>query len=175
MKKMKLLSILGIFVAGFPIESVAQEQAQSLPEIIVPARNYKYLRSVDNKELAQPVKVLERKAAVYNVKSSEYYEEDYDVYFVSFYLPEGYILAEYDATGKLIRTVERFKNVALPQAVRNAVGSKYPDWKITNDFYMVKYQDTVGAQESRKNYKLLLENGDKRLHVLTNGNGELIE
>lgn len=169
---MKLLPVLGILIAGFSIQCIAQEQIPTLPEIIVLARTYKYLSSVNNKETAQPVKLLERKAAVYDVKNSDYYEDDYDTYYISFYLPQGYVLAEYDASGKIIRTAEKFKNITLPQAVRDAVASRYPNWAISKDTYLVSYQDASGA---RKDYKLVLENGSKRLRVKMNDKGDFLD
>jgi len=169
MKKGKILPVLGILIAGFAIQSVAQE---TLPEIIVMARNYKYLKSTNNKEAAQPVKLLERKAALYDVKNSEYYEDDYDTYYITFYLPQGYVLAVYDSTGKLIRTAEKFKMIALPSAIRSAVATRYPNWTISKDVYRVTYGEANGA---KMDYKLLLENGNKRLRVKTNEKGEFLD
>ena len=169
MKQGKILPILGILIAGFAFQSVAQ---QTLPEIIVMARNYKYLKSVNNKEAAQPVKLLERRAATYDVMNSEYYEDDYDNYYITFYLPQGYVLAVYDSTGKLIRTAERFKMVALPAAVTSAVATRYPNWTISKDIYRVSYGEANG---SKMDYKLLLENGNKRLRVRTNEKGEFLD
>jgi len=170
MKQAKFFSILGLFIAGFTIQTVAQEQV--LPEVTVLAHNYKYLKSVNTKDAPEPVKLLERKASAYDVKKSEFYEDDYDTYVVTFYLPEGYILAVYDQNGKLLRTAERFKNVQLPQAVRIAVVQNHPKWKIAEDTYLVKYEDAKGGSMI---YKLLLENGNKRLRVKTNEKGEFLK
>jgi hypothetical protein len=169
MKHIKLLLISGLFCTGFTIQALAQ--VKELPEVIVMARNFKYLKSVNEKGGAQPVKLLERFAAAYDVKKSEFYEDDAEGYFISFYLPQGYILAEYDAEGKLIRTAEKFKDVALPGVVRSAVTTRFPNWAITSDVYLVKYNDAAG---SKKDYKLILENGDKRMRVKVNEKGEFL-
>lgn len=169
MKQAKLLPLLGIFVTAFTVESIAQEQV--LPEVTVLAKNYKYLKSVDSKTAAPPVVSLERKASAYNVQKSEYYEDDYDSYFITFYLPEGYILAVYDQNGKLLRTAERFRNVQLPLAVSKAVVARHPSWKIIEDTYLVKYEDAQGANMV---YKLVLEKGKKRIRVKTNEKGEFL-
>lgn len=169
MKRSKAMLALGAFMLGITIPSFSQEV---LPEVTVVAVNYKYLKSVDNKEAAQPVKLLERKAAAFDVKNSEYYEDEYDTYFISFYLPEGRVLAAYDKDGKLLRTAEKFKNVALPPAVRQSVGNRFPQWRISKDVYLVNYYDAGG---SKKMYKLLLENGSKRIRVKINEKGEFIE
>ncbi|HVX52029.1 MAG TPA: hypothetical protein VHB48_17855 [Chitinophagaceae bacterium] len=170
MKKTKWVLLAAIFFAVFTNKSYSQEQ--TLPEVTVFARNYKYLRDVNSKDAAQPVKLLERKVASYDVKSSEFYQDDYDNYFITFYLPSGYILAVYDQNGKLLRTAERFKNIALPGAVKDAIAKRYPNWAISKDIYRVKYDEDT---DSKMDYKLVLMNGDKRLRIKINDKGEFTD
>lgn len=167
MKKIKFMWMIGAFTAGLTIQAFTQE----LPGVTVYGTKHKYLSAVDNKELAQPVKMLERRAAEFDVKNSEYYEEEHDIYFVSFYIPDGELLATYDKDGKLLSTVERFKNVALPQTIAQAIVKRFPNWTIPKDFYLVKYREQSG---SKKLYKITLENGDKRVKIKVNENGEFI-
>jgi hypothetical protein len=155
--KMKLLFVA--FLLGCTLPVFSQEL---LPEVTVSAVKYKYLSAVDQKEMAQPVKFLERQAAEFDVKNSEFYDDEYDEYSISFYIPNGYILATYDKDGKLLRTAEKYKNVSLPSVVAQAVVQRFPQWSISNDVYLVTYKDESGA---KKVWKLLLRNGDKRLRV----------
>ena len=161
--------LIGLFIFGLTIQTYAQ--ITELPEIEIVAVNYKYLDAVGEEDVAQPVKLLEQRAATYDLKNSEYYQDEYDNYSISFYLPEGKILASYDRDGKLLRTAERFENVALPRAVIEAVAKKFPEWVISKDVYLVNYQDAKGAT---KRYKLVLENGDKRMRVKTDENGNFL-
>ncbi len=169
MKHIKLLTFLLILFVGFNIDSFAQE---TLPPVTVASVNYKYLRSVYDNNAAQPVKLLEHRAASYDVKESEYYDDEYEGYSISFYLPNGQVLATYDKEGKLLRTAERFKNVKLPTAVRTALTNKYPNWSLTKDIYLVNF---YVDNDARKLYKLVLENGNKRIRVKSNEAGEFIE
>jgi hypothetical protein len=169
MKNSKMKLLLGALIVGFTMPSFAQE---ILPEVTLSAVKYKYLSAVDHKELAQPVKLLERKVAEYDIKNTDYYSDEYDEYSVNFYIPQGYILASYDKDGKLLRTAEKFKNVALPSAVTQAVVTRFPQWSISNDVYLVTYEDAKGAT---KVWNLLLKNGDKRLKVKLNEKGEFIK
>lgn len=168
MKKQKLIVLMSVLALGFAMQTIAQE---TLPEIMVKAVRYKYLSAVDHKDLAIPVKMLEKRAAEYNVRNADFYEEDYDTYFVSFYLPEGEILAAYDKDGKLLSTVEKYKDITLPRAVRTAIIQRFPHWDINKDFYLVEYFQDQGAT---KVYKVTLQNGDKRMKVKTNENGEFL-
>ena len=142
-----------------------------LPEVVVAATRYKYLSAVDNKEIEQPVKLLERKAAEFNVKNSDFYDDEYDEYYISFYIPQGYILANYNKDGKLMHTAEKYKNVALPSKVAQALVKQYPQWAIPKDVYLVTYQQEKGAT---KIWKILLINGNNRLRIKVNENGEII-
>lgn len=171
MKKLKLWWIIPVLSIGFNLKSFAQE-TKTLPEITVSSLNYKYLNSMGDESVAQPVNMLEMRAATYNVKKSDFYEEDYDTYFVSFFIPDGKILAEYDKDGKIIRTTEKFKNIALPKDVTKSVTERFPHWFIPKNVYYVHYSDTYGG---KKVYKITLENGDKRLKVRTDEKGNFLK
>ncbi len=143
-----------------------------LPEITITAPNYKYLNAISPEETAQPVNMVEQYAAAYDIKGAEFYEDEYDNYLVSFYIPEGKILAAYGKDGKLLRTAERYKNVAVPKEVMEAVAKRFPNWTVSKDVYKVSYYDEKGWS-TKKQYKLMLENGDKRMRIKTNDKGEL--
>ena len=168
--------LLGLLATGlvFPICAQVEETAkpEELTEVVVYATNYKYLQNVKTEQAASiPVKMLERKVAEFDVKASGYYQDDYDLYEVNFYIPEGTILAAYDKDGKLIRTIERFNDVYLPKAVQKAVVKRFPGWAITKDVFLVDYREAVGAT---KKYKLKLENGDKIIRVKMSEDGEFL-
>jgi hypothetical protein len=90
----------------------------------------------------------------------------------SFSLPEGQILAAYDKNGKLLRTAEKYHDVRLPSAVTKAVGERFSNWGISKDVYIVNFYDQNGGSAAKK-YKLVLENGTKRIRVQVNENGEI--
>ncbi len=133
-----------------------------LPEVEVRATNYKYLNSIDNSEAAVSVKMLEDKVAKFDVRSSEFYEDGTDFYKVYFYIPDGTIVAAYDRNGKILYTIEKFKNVALPYDVAASVTERFPGWKIAKDYYKLNYDTKSGVS---KQYKIILENGKKTIRV----------
>lgn len=168
MKHLKLILIPFVFIAGFNLKSAAQIV---LPEVKIEAVNYKYLNSVEANAVALPVKRLQREVAAFDLKNSDFYEDEYDSYFISFYIPEGEILAAYDKDGNLLRTAEKYKNVKLPPSVASTVAQKYPGWGIAKDIYLVSYYESKGVT---KMYKLILEKGNKRIRLKTNENGDII-
>ena len=164
--------IVGLFVIGFTSQVFAQvPKVEELSEVVVTAVNYKYLNAIDSKEVAIPVQMLERKAAAYDVRDADFYQDDYSTYYVSFFIPEGKIVAAYNGEGEIIRTIERFEDVKLPTSVRNAVAERFPKWTIVNDIYRVTYNQDNGANKS---YKLKLKNGDKTMRVKVDDTGEFL-
>jgi len=164
--------IIGLFVIGLTSQVYSQiTKVEQLSEVVVKAVNYKYLNAIDSKEVAIPVKMLERKVAAYNVQDSDFYQDDFGFYYISFYIPEGKIVAAYNAEGEVIRTIERFEDIKLPTAVKDAVADRFPKWKIVNDVYRVTYNRTKGTNKS---YKIKLENGDKTMRVKIDDKGEFL-
>jgi hypothetical protein len=162
--------ILGLFIFGLTIQSFAQ--IVELPEVEIVAVNYKYLDNVNESDAAEAVKLLQREVAAFDLQNSEYYEDQYDDYFISFYIPQGKILASYDKEGNVLRTVEKYKNIALPNAVSKSVVKNYAGWTISENAYLVNYHDKKGV--TKKEYKILLEKDSRRMRIKTDENGNIL-
>ena len=161
--------LLGLLAIGLSAQFYAQVINDGiLPEVEVRATNYKYLNSIDNTEAAVSVKLLEDMVAKFDVRSSEFYEDGSDFYKVYFYIPDGKVVAAYDKNGKILYTIEKFNNVALPNNVAASVAERFPGWKIAKDVYKVNYDVNTG---SNKQYKIVLENGKKRIRVKVDDDG----
>lgn len=169
MKKL-LLSLLCVGLAS-PL--FAQEvKTEELSEVVVYATNYKYLNSLASEEPAAiPVKMLQRKVAAFNLEDSDYYQDDYDYYQIRFYIPDGKILAAYNADGKITRTIEKFENVKLPESVNNAILDRFPGWVVSEDVYLVRYHETKGVS---KTYKVTLVNEDQTLKIKLDDKGNFL-
>ncbi|MEB8328078.1 nicotinate-nucleotide adenylyltransferase [Flavobacteriaceae bacterium KMM 6897] len=165
-------TLLGLLVLGLTSQGFSQiVQTEKLSEVVVTAVNYKYLDATTNEEVALPVKKLAQAAASYNIKESELYSDEYEFYTISFFIPEGQIVAIYNPDGQIIRTVEKFKNIKMPNAVAKAVKDTYPKWDVESDVYLVSYTNDKGA---KKTYKLKLKNGDKRMRVKVDETGTFL-
>ncbi len=155
--------ILGLLALGLAIPAFTQDvKVEELTEVVIRPMNFKYLNATDAREAAVPVRLLERAVASYDITEADFYMDDFDFYTVSFYIPDGKIVAEYDANGKILRTIEKFKNIALPNDVKTALLERFPNWTVSKDVYRVTYTEENGA---KKIYKLLLVNGDKKMRV----------
>ena len=156
--KKSILSLI-IFCLTFGMYS----QITQLPEVVITAVNYKYLNAVENEDTDLSVQMLQEHVAMYDLKNSDLYGDEYDTYTVSFYIPDGKILAAYDKNGEIIRTIERFQNVKLPKDVRNSVYKRFPNWSLEKDVYLVNYHKN--NEKVSKQYKVKLKNGKKVMRV----------
>ncbi len=169
MKKLMLWLLVFGLTTQFYAQVVNDGQ---LPEIEVKAINYKYLNDVNSGDVDTPVKLLELEAANFDPRDrKDLYEDEYGFYKVSFYIPDGMIVAAYGKDGKIIKTIEKFKDVKPPRTVINSVANRFPGWGITNDVYKVTYHHKKG---SNKMYKLTLTNGDERMKVKTDEKGKFL-
>ena len=160
--------IFGLLVIG--LTSQMFSQVIELAEIKIAAVNYKYISAVTSDDMDINVKMLEEKVAFFDLKNAEFYVDEYHTYKVKFYIPNGAILVAYDREGEIIRTIERFKDVKLPVAVRNAVFEKYPGWKLKKDVYRVSYKENI----SDKVYKVIIEKENKILRIKVDEKGRFI-
>ncbi|MFD1292564.1 nicotinate-nucleotide adenylyltransferase [Lutibacter holmesii] len=164
--------ILSLFILGLMFQGYSQKiKTEELSEVVIAATNYKYLSATGLENASIPIALLEQKVASYDLKDSDVYNDEYDSYVVSFYIPEGKILAAYNKDGNIIRTVEKFENIKLPKAVYSKILEQYPNWIIVKDVYLVNYHDQGGIH---KKYKLTLENGDKRIKVKCDPEGNFL-
>lgn len=150
------------------LSSQVYSQVTALNEVIITAVNYKYLNAVDSQDNSVSVQMLEEKVAMHNLKNSDLYDDEYDTYYITFYIPDGKILAAYDKDGKLIRTIEKFKNIKLPTKVSSAIAKRFPNWSMVDDIYKVNYHKGV----VKKQYKVKLVNGEETMKVKLNEEGD---
>lgn len=163
--------ILSLIIFGFAIQAFSQIRTEKLSEVVISSTNYKYLNKTGLENASVAVSLLEQKVASFDLKNSEYYSDDYDYYEISFYIPEGYILAAYDKNGEITRTAERFNDVALPKEVIESVTNRFPMWVIKKDVYLVSYYE---SGKITKKYKITLENGDEKMKVKTDAEGNFL-
>lgn len=162
--------ILGLLIFGLTTQVFSQPIP--LPEVEITAVNYKYLNAVDSDGADLTVKMLQEKVAEFDLKKSDFYDDEYDTYTVSFFIPDGKILAAYDKNGKLLRTIEKFKDVTLPIHVRNSIAQRFPNWVLESDIYRVKYHYKKGVVMNE--YKVRITNGEMVQKIKINDRGEIL-
>jgi len=162
--------VLGLFIFGLTTQ--VNSQTIELPETLISV-NYKYLNAVDAAnadETPARVKRLEEEVLKYDNKDiRSLYDDEYDTYSVSFFVPEGKIIAAIDKNGKIIRTIEKYNNVRLPLVVTQAIAKRFPNWGIIEDVYLINYH--CKKDSIKQEYKVKLKNEDQIITVKTDEKG----
>ncbi|MBT8276775.1 MAG: nicotinate-nucleotide adenylyltransferase [Bacteroidia bacterium] len=166
MKKIVLIALL----IGFIAPMIAQEP-EPLDEIIVTSVNYRYLSAVENSKAPIPVWSVEKEAAMFDVTDSDVFLDDFNTYHVTFRIPDGVLVAAYDQDGEIIKTIERYKNIQMPDEVKLAIKDKYPNYEVVKDIFKVTYSLKKGAN---KEYRVKLKNGDKIIRVTIDDAGNFM-
>ena len=161
--------VLGLLFFGLTTQIYSQ--VIELSEVNVSV-NYKYLDAIDSDQIAVPVKTLTEQVLNFETNKGDLYDDEFDTYRVSFYIPDGKVVAAYDNNGKILRTIEKYKNIRLPQEVLAAVTERFPKWAVIEDVYEVKYHCDKGIV--KKQYKIKLQNEDKTVNVKTDALGNFI-
>ncbi len=161
--------VIGLFIFGLTTQVFSQ--VIELSEVNVSV-NYKYLDAIDSEQIPIPVKILTEKVLNFEANKDDLYDDEYDTYRVSFFIPDGKVVAAYDNTGKILRTIEKYKNIRLPQGVLQAIAERFPNWAIIEDVYEVNYHCDKGI--TKKHYKIKLENQDKIVSIKTDAKGNFI-
>mgnify|MGYP001827310343 CR=1 FL=1 len=163
---------LFLFLLACALTAPAVAQVIELDTVVIRPIKYKYIYEVIDGYIDKSVKKLQEELGKFDITKEEYYSDDYDNYSVTFRIPKGYAIAAYDKDGKLIRTIERYKNVKLPLAVSEALAERFPNWVVDKDIYKVSYSEP--KWESKKTYKLKLTNGDETIRVKTDEDGNFL-
>ncbi len=161
--------VIGLFIFGLTTQVFSQ--VIELSEVNVSV-NYKYLDAIDSEQIPIPVKILTEKVLNFEANKDDLYDDEYDTYRVSFFIPDGKVVAAYDNTGKILRTIEKYKNIRLPQGVLQAIAERFPNWAVIEDVYEVNYHCDKGI--TKKHYKIKLENQDKIVSIKTDAKGNFI-
>ncbi|HEY5689632.1 MAG TPA: nicotinate-nucleotide adenylyltransferase [Yeosuana sp.] len=158
--------LLGLFIFGLTTQINAQTIELSEVELSV---NYKYLNATNSKEIAVPVKKLVNEVLAFNESNTDVYIDDNGEYSVSFYIPEGEIIAAFNNEGKILRTFEKYNNIRLPLEVLQMIANRFPNWAIAGNSYLVSFHCEKGI--TKKLYKIRLENVDEVLNIKTDEKG----
>ena len=164
--------IFSLFILGLTIQLYAQEPTITELEEVVLVNNYKYLSGTDASDMPVEANQLQIKAANFDIKTLDIYTDEYDYYDVYFIIPDGKILATYDSNGVILRTAEKYKDTDLPKPILISVLKRFPNWNITKDVYLVKYNE---GETAKKKYKITLTNGDKRIKIKLDAEGNFLK
>ncbi|NGY35997.1 hypothetical protein FQU23_000530 [Flavobacterium sp. XN-5] len=98
--------------------------------------------------------------------------EGYENYLVLMKTTNGSLSATYNEKGKLIRVVENYENILLPNEVIYSIYKKYPGYTIVNDKFLYTQED---GDIMKKQYNVKINNGKKTMRLTVRPNGEILK
>lgn len=169
---MKKSIIILVFLVA-TISSYSQEtgkiKIEELPEVIIKRAGKDFSVYLPTSNADQKVKAVEQKFIAYDLgKDAEGAEE----YLVIMKAKNGSLAATYDDKGKLVRVVEEYKNVRLPNQVIYSVYRTYPGWTIVNDKFL--YTQEKG-DVTKKQYNIKIKKDKDVIKLVVKPNGEIIK
>jgi hypothetical protein len=98
--------------------------------------------------------------------------DGYNNYLVIMRNDKGTLTATYNQKGKLIRVVEKYENVKLPDKVIYSVLKTFPGWGIVDDQFHYTQAD---GDVLKKHYKVKIKKGKEQKRLLVAPNGEILK
>lgn len=161
------LFVIGLTNLGFSQSKNGQVKEVKLEDVVITDANFNYLEKVQGKEAADYVSLLQNEAAKFNVLESPEFDGRKEDFSTVFRGSKGYIIANYDNTGKILNTTEWYHGIKLPINIRKSVLKEYPNSGLLKVVYTVNYNDKM---EVEKTYKIqILTNKTKKNLKISSG------
>lgn len=99
--------------------------------------------------------------ANFNIRNfiEEVSAENYDAYRVTFTSGKGYLSANFDKEGNLLKTYQKFRDMPLPLDIRREVYMANVGWTMTENKYVASGRGDLIEKEI---YKIKLEKGNQK-------------
>ena len=131
--------------------------------------NRYYIKQVQNDATPVDVKIIENQVSRYDVTISQMFDSRSEPFEAVFRSTKGSVIVTYDNSGEILSSLEKFKDVILPESIKRYVLKKYPNWSLLNDTYFVSYKK---GENIKKSYKIKIgkDNLKKNLKLDVSGN-----
>ena len=132
--------------------------------------NSNYFYKVFDNSMAIHVSALEKRVSRFDVTSVPEYNGKSKPFEVKFKTGKGFIKVLYDKDGRILKTEEKFKDVKLPNVVRDNIFKKYINCTLLGSNYLVYYN----GQTVKKIYRVTVSKDGSKKKIKINANGDFI-
>jgi hypothetical protein len=170
-----MLLFLGLTFSVYSQDKMKQDtengkvSVEELPAVVIKRIGSDFSVYIPDNHPDQDVRNMEQKFIAYDI-GKDY--EGYENYLVLMETKNGSLSATYDEKGKLVRVVENYQNVRLPNEVVYSIYKAYPGWNIVNDKYLYSQEE---GDIIKKQYNLKIEKGNQKMKLLVRSNGEILK
>ncbi|MEY2867733.1 MAG: hypothetical protein RIR01_133 [Bacteroidota bacterium] len=169
-------SIITIFLFfGLMLPAFSQEKEEGaidikeLPSVVIRRIGTDFSIYIPDKNPDKNILKLQEEFVAYDmgkdIKGSE-------VYLLIMNTDNNSLAATYNEHGKLMRVVENYKNVKLPNTVIYSIYKNYPDWSIVDDKYIYAQKE---GDIIKKHYNVKLKKEKKIIRLKIRPNGEIFK
>lgn len=169
--KTLIIGLIAVSLASFTYSQDNGVAPVELEEVTISPLNLTYLNKVQDADTPLQAREMENFASRYDITSDPMFDGKIEAYEVIFKETNGKIVATYDQNGKIISSLEKFKDVALPPRVRNSVFQNFPGWTIHQDSYLVSY---FLDEDVKKVYKVQVRKDGKRKNIKMDHRGTMM-
>ncbi len=167
------LLFLGLSLTSYSQDKMMEEEgpieAEELPAIVIKRAGTDFSIYIPSSNNDPNVKNLEKKFVAYDI-GKDY--EGFENYLLILETNDGSLSATYDENGKLVRVVENYKNVKLPNEVIFSIYKTYPEWKIVNDKFLYSQEE---GDIQRNQYNITIEKGKQTLKLKVRSDGKILK
>ncbi len=154
--------VLGLTSLGFSQNINNENNEVKLEAVEISGYNLNYLEEVEEPDVSDNVSSLEKEAASFDVKSLDEFDGRKELYTVKFIGTNGFLLADYDWNGKIVKTTERYRNISLPKNLIKSILNEYPQSQFLKVVYNVNYDV---QKDVEKTYRIKIMNNGKNRNL----------
>ncbi len=176
---MKTLIITLLFI-GLTVSSYSQDKQkkvsekgnvkiEELPAVVIKRIGSDFSVYLPDRHPDANVRDLEQMFVAYSL-GKDY--EGYETYLLIMESKNRNLTATYNEKGKLIRVVENYKNVRMPNSVIYSILKNYPEWTIVNDKYLYSQEE---GDVLKKQYHIKIKKGNQTRKLTVNDKGEILK
>lgn len=135
-------------------KSSVEERVDHLPEEVIESAGDYFSLYLPNKNQVITVRKVEDTFIQYRLGIDF---EGYKNYMVFFKTKDDWLRANFNETGKLIITMERYGRTMMRREVIKTLNKKYPGWRVVNNHYLYLQEE---GEVIKKEYIIILKKGN---------------
>lgn len=173
MKKISISIVAIILTSGFTFAQNAYPKFElsKFRDLDGLGSNFDYLNEVQNGLTPNQVRYLENLVSYWDVKKSvKFNGRKCQPFNATFKSGGDEIIVSYDSKGRIVSTMERFSNFAMPKAVGKEILRLHPNWKIVKNRYYVWYNR---KHHTKRVFKVQIQKGDRKKWLRVDQTGGL--
>ena len=122
---------------------------------------YRVTESFTGEFVDDPIAFMKANFDIQNFMAA-YEDRNYNSYHITFQSGKGFLKADFDKEGELVRTYQKFKDIVLPLDVRRELYNDNKGWNMTKNKYIASGRGELVEKEV---YKIKVENGNKKRNL----------